>query len=40
MVRFMNDLEVNSVSIERTKEYTEIPNEVFLLFMITAYNDI
>ncbi len=28
MVRMLNDLEVNSVSIERAKEYTEIPSEV------------
>ena len=28
MVRMLNELEVNSVSIERAKEYTEIASEV------------
>ena len=28
MIRMMNDFEVNAVSIERTKEYTTIPQEV------------
>ncbi len=28
MVRVMSDLEMNFVSIERAREYTEIPNEV------------
>ncbi len=30
MVRVMNDFEVNSVAIERTKEYTNIPQEVLI----------
>lgn len=47
MVRMMNELEVNSVSIERTKEYTEIPNEVrtyslhlFIIITFCSINNI
>ena len=28
LVRILNDLEVNAVSVERAREYSEIPQEV------------
>ena len=33
LVRMTSDLETNIVSVERTKEYSDLPNEVCILIL-------
>jgi hypothetical protein len=37
MVRMSSELETNIVSVERTKEYSELPTEVRIYYVIIKY---
>ena len=39
LVRKSSDLEANVVAVERTKEYSDLPNEVCILFMCICITD-